>query len=245
MRFLRALLFNALFLLLTLGFGLAGIGVRLVARRRAFALARGWIRITVAALRVVGGIRVVATGLEHLPAGAAVIASEHQAGIDTMLWFILVPRPSYVMKQELRRIPLVGPLLEPAGMIPVDRAGGAPALRDLLRRTGAALGDGRQIVIFPEGTRSLPGARATLQPGIAALAAHGAPVIPAVTDSGQAWGRGMLLRLRGGTRDAIRIHLEPPLPPTAGRAALLSAIGSAWDRGDDVVNRRACGQKCA
>ena len=138
MRFLRALLFNTFFLLLTLALGLAGIVVRLLARPRAFGLARIWIRITVAALRVLGGIRVVATGLEHIPAGAAVIASEHQAGIDTLLWFTLVPHPSYVMKQELRRIPLVGKLLEPAGMIPVDRSGGAGALRDLLRRTGDA-----------------------------------------------------------------------------------------------------------
>ena len=245
MRFLRALLFNAFFLLLTLGLGLVGIAIRLVARRQAFGLARAWIRITVSALRMLGGIRIVATGLEHIPVGAAVIASEHQAGIDTLLWFTLVPRPSYVMKRELRRIPLVGKLLEPAGMIPVNRGGGAAALRDLLRRTGDAVRDGRQIVIFPEGTRSLPGARGAVLPGIAALASLGVPVIPAATDSGHAWGRGMLLRLRGGTRDVIRVHLEPPLPPTAGRAALLRAIEGAWDRGDDVVNRRASGQTCA
>lgn len=242
MRLLRALGFNAFFLLLTLALGLVGIGVRIAAPGRAFGLARAWIRITVAALRVLGGIRVVVTGLEHLPAGPAVIASEHQAGIDTLLWFVLVPRPSYVMKRELRRIPLVGPLLEPAGMIPVDRAGGAPALRDLLRRTGEAIRDGRQIVIFPEGTRTRPGARGAPQAGIAALAALGAPLIPAVTDSGNAWGRGMLLRLRGGTGDAIRIHLEAPLPPQAGRAAVLLGIERAWDRGDEVVRRSACGQ---
>ncbi len=255
MRTLRALAFNAFFLLLTLVLGLAGLVVRLAAPARAFALARTWIRITIAALRVIGGIRVIVTGRENLPAGAAVIASQHQAGIDTLLWFTLVDRPSYIMKQELRRIPLVGPLLEPAGMIPIDRAGGAAALRDMRRRTDAALAQGRQIVIFPEGTRLAPGTRGRLHPGIVALAGRGAPTIPVVTDSGHAWGRGMLLRLRGRHRDVIRVHIQPPLPQpsapdqplpsSATRADILSGIESSWRDGEAVMNQEACGQLCA
>ncbi len=57
------------------------------------------------------------------------------------------------MKRELTRIPLVGPMLLLAGMIPLEREGGAAALRQLLRATDRAVADGRQVVIFPEGTR--------------------------------------------------------------------------------------------
>lgn len=245
MRFLRALAFNLFFVLLTLVLGLAGLAVRLAAPRLAFPLARSWIRVTVAGLRVIGGVRIVVTGREHLPDGPAVIASQHQAGIDTLLWFTLVPRPSYVMKQELRRIPLVGPLLEPAGMIPVDRSAGAAALRDMRRRADAALAAGRQIVIFPEGTRLPPGTRGRLQPGIAALAGRGAPMIPVATDSGHAWGRGMLLRLRGRGRDVIQVHLGAPLPTAAARADILSGIESSWCESERIMSRDACGQVCA
>ena len=245
MRSTRALAFNLFFVLLTLALGLVGIVVRLAAPNRAFWLARTWIRITVAALRVIGGIRIVVTGADNLPTGAAVIASQHQAGIDTLLWFTLVPRPSYVMKQELRRIPLVGPLLEPAGMIPVDRSAGAAALRAMLRSADAALAAERQIVIFPEGTRLHPGARGRLQPGIAALAGRGAPTIPVVTDSGHAWGRGMLLRLRGRRRDVIRVHLLPPLPAAASRADILCGIDTSWREGEAVIGHETCGQLCA
>ena len=108
------------------------------------------------------------------------IASRHQSAFDTFVWLTLVPRCSYVLKRELLRIPLLGPLIPLAGMIAVDRSGGAGALRGLMRDGDRAVREGRQIVIFPEGTRAEPGAILPLQPGIAALAARTRlPVIPA------------------------------------------------------------------
>ena len=87
---------------------------------------------------------------------AALIASRHQSAFDTIVWLTLVPRCCYVLKQELLRIPLFGPLMPLAGMIAVDRDGGAAALRGLLREGERAVREGRQIVIFPEGTRAEP-----------------------------------------------------------------------------------------
>ena len=85
------------------------------------------------------------------------------------------------------------------GMIAVDREGGGAAMRHLLRAGRAAAAAGRQIVIFPEGTRVAPGGHAPLQPGIAALAsATGLPVVPVATDSGVLWGR-RAFRKRPGT----------------------------------------------
>ena len=117
------------------------------------------------------GVHLQSSGLEHLGSGAALIASRHQSAFDTFVWLALVPRCSYVLKRELLRVPLLGPLLPLAGMIAVDRSGGAGALRGLMRDGDRAVREGRQIVIFPEGTRAEPGAILPLQPGIAALAA--------------------------------------------------------------------------
>ena len=60
----------------------------------------------------------------ELPTGAALIAAHHESAFDTLVWMTLVPRPAYVMKQELLRIPLFGALTRRAGMIAVDRDGG-------------------------------------------------------------------------------------------------------------------------
>ena len=110
------------------------------------------------------------SGREWLPAGGpALIASVHQSAFDTLVWLTLVPRCCYVLKQELLRIPLLGPLMGKTGMIAVDRAAGAGAMRHLLREADRAVREARQIVIFPEGTRGAPGRLLPLQPGVAAL----------------------------------------------------------------------------
>ena len=144
--------------------------MRLVAPHRVLDVAQLWARVMVWAARAFCGIRVQVSGLEQVGSGAALIASRHQSAFDTFVWLTLVPRCCYVLKRELLRIPLFGPLLPLAGMIAVDREGGAAALRGLMREGERAKREGRQIVIFPEGTRAAPGSLLPLQPGVAALA---------------------------------------------------------------------------
>jgi 1-acyl-sn-glycerol-3-phosphate acyltransferase len=113
-------------------------------------------------------------------------------------------------------------------MIPVDRAGGANAVRQMLRAADRAMADNRQILIFPEGTRVAPGVRAPLHPGVAALAARtGLPVIPVVTDSGRHWGRRAFRKLPG----TIRIAILPPLPPGLKREALMQRLAETFAEG--------------
>ncbi len=223
---LRAAAFALWFYGITLAFCLLGVPVRIFARHRALWVARSWVHTVLAGMPAVLGARVVITGLHHLPrSGAALIASQHQSEFDTLVWLKLTVLPSYVMKQELLRIPLFGALLVPAGMIPVDREGGAASMRRLLTDTAAAAAAGRQIVIFPEGTRLPPGQRVNLQPGIAAIAARtGLPVIPVATDSGRLWTRGLLAR-RGGD---LHIAIGPAIPAHTPRRAMLAAIEAFW-----------------
>ena len=142
-----------------------GTAVRLAAPDRVLDVARLWARVMVWGLRVICGVRLHVSGLEHVGSGAALIASRHQSAFDTFVWLTLVPRCSYVLKRELLRIPLLGPLIPLAGMIAVDRGGGAGALRGLMRDGDRAVREGRQIVIFPEGTRAEPGATAAAPAG--------------------------------------------------------------------------------
>jgi 1-acyl-sn-glycerol-3-phosphate acyltransferase len=222
----RAALFAVYFYGLTTVLAVAGIGVRLFARHRAANFAHFWVRLVLAGLARLCDVRIAVTGRENLPAsGAALLASQHQSAGDALLWFALLPKPSYVMKQELTRIPLFGPLLIEAGMIPVDRKAGQAALRGLMAATVAARDAGHQIVIFPEGTRVPPGARVKLQPGIAAIAQRlSVPVIPVATDSGNCWGRGVLGKKPG----IIHVDLGAPISPGMPRQAMLDSIEHHW-----------------
>jgi len=159
--------------------------------------------------------------MEHIPNGAALIASRHQSAFDTIVWLTLLPGCCYVLKRELQNIPLFGGLTQSTGMIAVDRQGGASAIRALVKAGDRALREQRQILIFPEGTRSDPGGMLPLQPGIAALAARsGIPVIPVATDSGLYWGRRAFRKVPG----TIRIVISPPLPVGLRRDELMRRL---------------------
>ena len=226
MNFLRSAAFNAYFFGVTFILTLVPASiVRFVAPGRVLDVARLWARLILGGLRVICGIRLEVHGVELLPTDRpGLIASRHQSAFDTIVWISLLPRCCYVLKRELLRIPLFGPLIPLTGMIAVDRSGGATALRGLLREGERAVRERRQIVIFPEGTRAEPGAILPLQPGVAALAAHtGLPVVPVVTDSGLRWGR-RAFRKSAGT---IHIRILPPIPAGIGRAALMARLAVA------------------
>lgn len=233
MIFLRSAVFNVFFFTATFALTVGpATAVRLLAPHRVLDVARMWARVMLWGLRVICGIRVEVSGLQRVGTGAALIASSHQSAFDTFIWLTLLPRCCYVLKHELLRIPLFGPLMPLAGMIAVDRGGGAGALRGLMREGERATREGRQIVIFPEGTRAEPGRMLPLQPGVAALAARThLPVIPVVTDSGQCWGR-RAFNKRCGT---IHIRVLTPIPTGIGREQLMQRLEVAL-RGNPVEN---------
>ncbi|GAN53713.1 lysophospholipid acyltransferase family protein [Tanticharoenia sakaeratensis] len=226
MAFFRSCVFNAYFVLLTIVMGIGAIPVRLTgSRERALRYAQAWTAATIAGLHHICGIELELIGTENLPEDApCLIASQHQSAFDTLVWMNLVPRPAYVMKKELTKVPLVGPMLLLSGMIPVERLAGASALRGLLRGTEAAIADRRQIIVFPEGTRTRPGERVPLQPGIVAMARHAPIVVPVATNSGLFWGRNAFVKRPG----RLAIVIGQPIEG-ASRAVLIAALQGAWD----------------
>jgi len=229
---LRSLAFNVVMLLSVLGYGLLGYVLKPFRPDRLVDLGTAWAGFVIAALRVICGVEVDVTGADFLPAtGPALIAAQHQSAFDTLIWLRLVHRPAYVLKRELLRLPVIGPLLVPCGFIPVDRDGGTAALRKMLTDCRAAAAAGRPIVIFPEGTRVAPGQRGALQPGVVALAKMlNLPVIPAATNSGRFWGRQAFHKYPG----TLRVRLFPALAGGATRAELLSQLErSFYDEGVD------------
>lgn len=237
---LRSALFNLYFFGLTFLLALGGVGVRAFAPERTLAYAKFWVRLVLAGLDRICGIRVVISGAEHLPgSGAALIASQHQSAFDTLIWMVLLPRPAYVLKRELQWIPLFGPLTRLGGMIAVDRRSGAAALRSLLRQAGRAVADGRQIIIFPEGRRGKFAEQRPLQPGIAAMGLQtGLPIIPVVTDSGLHWSKHAFCKQPG----AIHVAVLPPIPPGLARGELMPRLEAAFREGTARLQHEAASE---
>jgi 1-acyl-sn-glycerol-3-phosphate acyltransferase len=221
MIWLRSFIFNALFMTITaLAAIIAMVLLPFHSRVMRFFI-RYWARLIIWVLRLVCGIRVEVTGLEHIAPGAAIIASKHQSAFDTFVWPALLDQPSYVLKRELLNLPFWGRAARHTGAVAVDRDGGGAALRALVRDGKRVLDEGRPLVIFPEGTRSAPGERLPYQPGVAALViGSGAPCYPVATNSGWHWGR----RAFHKTPGVIAISILPPLPAGLARKPLMAAL---------------------
>lgn len=225
MIFLRSAVFNLFFFGSTFLLTVPAYVISFIAPDSIMGWARFWARLQISAVRIICGIRLDVSGRENLPPGPALIASRHESAFDILAWIALVPASCFVVKQELTRIPLFGRLIVIIGMIAVDRAAGASAMRALLRGGDRAKAQSRHIVIFPEGTRLDPAEHIPLQPGVAALAARTrVPVIPVMTDSGQCWGK-RAFRKRPGV---IHIVIQPALPPGLGRDQVMAALTSAY-----------------
>ncbi len=184
-------------------------------------VAQLWARLCLRSLKLFCGVTIEARGMENLPPGGVIIAAQHQSELDILIWLVLLSRPAFVFKQELRKIPFFGALLVPAGMVPVNRGGGPATLRDMVAGCERALAQGRQVVIFPEGTRTAPGTRKRLRNGIVALAdAAAAPLLPAATNTGLRWGPNPFTKTPG----LARLRLFPPLSPGLSREALMGTL---------------------
>lgn len=136
-------------------------------------------------LRLICDIRVEIRGLQHLPEGPALIAAKHQGWLDIFAGFTVLPDACFVMKRELLRIPLVGWYCIKVGMVWINREGHAAALKKLVTDVQGRMKHDRQVIIFPEGTRTPPGQPGAYKPGIAALYRDlGIACTPLATNSG-------------------------------------------------------------
>jgi 1-acyl-sn-glycerol-3-phosphate acyltransferase len=221
MSVVRALLFYIAFfgsgtLLLTLA-----LPALLMPRRVTIRVGEVWYNFVLAALRVFCGISHEIRGRENLPASPCIIASKHQSAWDTIAFLTFIDDAAYVIKQELTQIPVFGWLLSKAGMVPVDRTAGAKALRRMVSTARACLGEGRHIVIFPEGTRTAPGERRAYHPGVAALYGQLAvPVVPVALNSGLFWPRLSFVKRPGH----IVVEILPAIPPGLARAEFMTRL---------------------
>jgi 1-acyl-sn-glycerol-3-phosphate acyltransferase len=100
-------------------------------------------------------------------------------------------------------------------MVPVDRRKGSQALVAMAARARKELADGRQLIIFPEGTRRAVGAERRYKHGVAHLyAAEGVPVLPVALNSGLFWPRRTFLRHPGTVVVQILDPIQPGMDAT-------------------------------
>ena len=207
---MRAFLFNVIFYVTTVLF--LGLGSPLLFGPRSWAMAALALhaRTELWLLKTIVGTKLEVRGREKLPNGACLVASKHQSAWETFALIPLFRDPAYLMKRELFYVPFHGWFSYKFKMIPVDRDKGPTALRRMLAQAKTRAAVGREIVIFPEGTRRAPGAPPDYKTGVFLLyEALQIPCMPVALNSGLFWPRRSFKRYPG----TIVVEFLDPIPP--------------------------------
>ena len=193
----------------------------LMPHRAAMGVIKLWARFVLFGLRWIAGVKVEVRGLEHRPSGAALLACKHQGMLDVIAPFSFLDDTCFIMKKELMPLPFFGWFAWKTKMIAVDRSAHSKALKDMVRQARARHAEGRQILIFPEGTRGAIGAAPDYKPGIAALYRDlDSPCWPIATNSGVHWPAHGFKRYPG----TIVFEFLPPIPAGLKRAEFMAEL---------------------
>jgi len=207
---IRSIVFNVLFYLNTALWLIIGLPTFFLPYRAILGIAKAWGRTNLVLLRLVAGIDYEIRGLEKLPPGPLIVAAKHQSAWEVFALMPLFRSPVFIMKRELRWVPIFGWYTIKGRMVAIDRGGGGQALNRMAERARIELARNRQLIIFPEGTRRPAGAEPRYKYGVAQLySAEGVPCLPIALNSGLFWPR-RSLRMRPGT---VLVEILDPIAP--------------------------------
>lgn len=225
MLILRSLLFYLgmiLFLCLLLPF--MPLALVVPYRARYWLLTR-WGRTTLWWLALTCNLRSRVVGREHIPPGPAIIMAKHQSAWETLAFQSIFPPQTWVLKRSLLWIPILGWGLALLHSIAIDRSAGRKALQQVVEQGTDRLQRGIWVIVFPEGTRTLPGQRGKYNIGGAILAKKsGHPVVPVAHNAGEFWPRNGFIKHPG----IITIAIGPALQPEDHSAAELTHAVEQW-----------------
>lgn len=187
--YLRTSLFNAGYYGSGILFGgLSTLIWPLLPYRWRYPLINRWNRFLMFWLRVCCNIRVEIRGDKRVDLQPYVVMAKHQSTWETLFLQFYFEPIATILKKELLRIPFFGWGLAALRPIAIDRRNRTRAMRDVKTKSVAALKDGINVMVFPEGTRTQPGQKASYARSGADIAcATGRPIIPIAHNAADCW----------------------------------------------------------
>jgi 1-acyl-sn-glycerol-3-phosphate acyltransferase len=180
-------------------------------------------------LRPICGIRCEVRG--PVPEGDVLIASKHQSFLDILILVNTLPQAKFVMKRELRYIPIFGLYATRIGSTPVARGQRSRAMKAMVAHVNKDQRLDGQLVIYPQGTRVAPGAYLPYKVGAGVLYERlGVTCVPAATNAGVFWGRRKWWRLPGTAVVEFLDPIPPGLPVKDFMERIEPVIETASDR---------------
>lgn len=225
MIWVRSLLFTAFLFLSVPVYATAVLLLAPFGHRVYYRQAVGWARANLWCLDKLCGLRFEVEGEENIPREPCVLYWKHESVWETMAGAVLFPPQTWVVKRELMWLPFFGwglALLKP---IAINRKAGRSAVKQVMSQGRERLADGLFVVIYPEGTRVMPGHEHRFGISGAALAkSAGRPILPVAHNAGDFWSRRSLLKRPG----VIKVVIGEPIDTAELSHDEITARGRAW-----------------
>jgi 1-acyl-sn-glycerol-3-phosphate acyltransferase len=225
--FCRTLLFIAIATLLAVIYGVLSLvlgGLSQVNRHR---IIISWCHLVIGCAKYLCGLKYRVQGLEHLQqlSRPFVVLSKHQSTWETLYFQMLFFPATTVLKKQLLSIPFFGWGLRGLRPIAIDRDNPREALRQVKSLGVEALGQGMNVIIFPEGTRMVPGERGKYARSGADIAIEaGVPILPIAMNAGVYWQNNAFAKLPG----VIDVVIGEPLGTTGKTSRELTDQVENW-----------------
>ncbi|MGZ9809023.1 lysophospholipid acyltransferase family protein [Pseudoroseicyclus sp. H15] len=218
-QWVKSLAFMVIAYPLMLLYGIVYLPYALASPKGANAAARAWALTARWLIHHMLGLRTEIRG--EIPTDEVLIASKHQSFLDIIMIYSVLPRGKFIMKRELLWAPIIGLYAWRAGCIPVNRGKRAEAIRKMLADVRAGKSLPGQVVIYPQGHRIAPGAKAPFKMGAAALYQElKQPCVPAATNVGLFWRKSGVLKMPG----LAVVEFLPPIAPGLDSQSLMKRL---------------------
>lgn len=190
-----------------------------------FWVARAWGASMLLAGRVICGLRYVVEGQENIPGEPSVILIKHSTVFETYAQLVFFPIQTWVLKRELKWLPIFGWGLALMKPIAINRGAGHSAVMQVIEQGKARLTEGIWVTVFPEGTRVAPGKTKKYGISGAALARDaGVKIVPVAHNAGDFWPRRGIIKRPG----LIRFVIGPPIDASAQAPKETNLIVQDW-----------------
>ena len=160
--------------------------------------AKIWIKGIFICLKYICGVTHEMRGLANLSDEPVIIVSKHQSAFETFALYYYLRKSFFIHKKQLFYIPIFGQYLMKHNMVSIDRRGQASTMRKMITDVKKKLDSGSTIIIFPEGTRTKPGAKADYKTGfIGIYNSSKRKLQPVALNSGLFWQKGLKIIKKG------------------------------------------------
>lgn len=232
MLFLRSLLFFLGLLIITPIFATLVILMFPLSNIARCRMASYWAHCALFWLKVTCNLDFEVRGRENIPNHPSIILCKHQSAWETIALQVIFPPQIWVMKRELLYIPFLGWAWMALSAIPIDRSAGREALKKLVTHGKDRLAKGLWVVIFPEGTRIAPGARAKYHIGGAWLATHTqTTVVPVAHNAGLFWRKNAFIKTPG----TITVSIGKPIETADLKTDALNQQVEDWIEAEQLT----------